>query len=334
MNRILLLSLLTLVFFLALGTGSANALCIDQEGPSIPGSLVITDSPYDADGNIALSWGAATDTPPLPEPCVQGVSGYLVYRGNTSDFEMNQDTYLDQVSGLTYDDLSSLPEGAYYYKVVAVDMAYPGNTGPAAQGSTTVGQAPTPPITPGGNGGGGGGGYTPSCTVDWSCTAWTSCADGKQTRTCTDLNGCGTTGKKPIETQTCIVVGGGDSDTCETGEKTCDGDDLMECSDGDFVILETCEAGCTDGVCNPVDTTDGDTDTGGTLTEEASNPIVDFFNSLFGFFGGDNDQDGITGEATGDYAQGVAMGLFGLLVLIIIIIAIAVLLFGRKGKKK
>ena len=46
-----------------------------------------------------------------------------------------------------------------------------------------------------------------TCTASWSCTAFSSCsATGVQTRTCTDLNNCGTTAGKPDETQTCAYV--------------------------------------------------------------------------------------------------------------------------------
>lgn len=45
-----------------------------------------------------------------------------------------------------------------------------------------------------------------SCSTDWDCEEWTSCADGLQTRTCNDLNSCGTNSSKPSESQTCDVV--------------------------------------------------------------------------------------------------------------------------------
>lgn len=52
-----------------------------------------------------------------------------------------------------------------------------------------------------------------TCLEDWDCTDWGSCSDGTQTRTCTDLNNCGTTNTKPAETQSCSSGddgGGGD----------------------------------------------------------------------------------------------------------------------------
>lgn len=43
----------------------------------------------------------------------------------------------------------------------------------------------------------------PSCTEDWTCTAWSACSGGVQTRTCTDLNSCGTEVNKPAESRSC-----------------------------------------------------------------------------------------------------------------------------------
>jgi len=51
------------------------------------------------------------------------------------------------------------------------------------------------PVTGGGSGGHGTRSHpvefdTSGCTTDWSCTAWTTCEDGEQERTCVDLNSC------------------------------------------------------------------------------------------------------------------------------------------------
>ena len=45
-----------------------------------------------------------------------------------------------------------------------------------------------------------------TCTENWSCTDWTDCADGSQTRTCNDANSCGTTADEPSLSQTCTVA--------------------------------------------------------------------------------------------------------------------------------
>jgi hypothetical protein len=71
----------------------------------------------------------------------------------------------------------------------------------------SVCSAYTPPPGDGGNGGGGSGGGTAgvTCTEQWECTAYGPCSDGKQTRTCTDRNNCGTTENKPAIERACVV---------------------------------------------------------------------------------------------------------------------------------
>lgn len=45
------------------------------------------------------------------------------------------------------------------------------------------------------------------CTESWSCTDWSTCSGGTQTRTCTDANHCGTENSKPDESQSCVSPG-------------------------------------------------------------------------------------------------------------------------------
>ncbi|MCA9485739.1 MAG: hypothetical protein KC506_02760, partial [Nanoarchaeota archaeon] len=53
-----------------------------------------------------------------------------------------------------------------------------------------------------GNGGGGGGSI---CTTQWTCTEWSECIEGTQTRVCSSPeNYCKPKTQKPQETQTCI----------------------------------------------------------------------------------------------------------------------------------
>jgi len=56
-----------------------------------------------------------------------------------------------------------------------------------------------------GNGGNGGGGNGDGsiCTPLWSCINWSDCIDNIKTRTCTDLNNCGSNVGKPVESQSC-----------------------------------------------------------------------------------------------------------------------------------
>lgn len=53
-------------------------------------------------------------------------------------------------------------------------------------------------ITGGTTGGGG-------CTYNWSCTEWSECINGIQTRTCTNLGSCFDNKGKPIESQSCTA---------------------------------------------------------------------------------------------------------------------------------
>jgi len=47
----------------------------------------------------------------------------------------------------------------------------------------------------------------PACTPNWSCTNWIAClSSGTQTRTCTDVNACGVSTNKPVESQACTYV--------------------------------------------------------------------------------------------------------------------------------
>jgi len=50
------------------------------------------------------------------------------------------------------------------------------------------------------------GDINPGCEEDWSCSEWSSCTNSIQTRTCSDINECGTESNKPGEQQACEVV--------------------------------------------------------------------------------------------------------------------------------
>jgi uncharacterized protein (DUF983 family) len=83
---------------------------------------------------------------------------------------------------------------------------------------------------------------TGTCTENWDCTAWGSCSEGISTRSCYDLNSCGTANEVPAETALCSNVlpycydgiinqdesdvdcGGKICDACELG-KSCFRDD-------------------------------------------------------------------------------------------------------------
>ena len=54
-----------------------------------------------------------------------------------------------------------------------------------------------------------------ACSPSWTCTDWTNCSNGNQTRTCTDANNCGTTTTLPI-VKTCSS----DTTTTQTTQTT------------------------------------------------------------------------------------------------------------------
>lgn len=60
-----------------------------------------------------------------------------------------------------------------------------------------------------------------SCTEDWSCTEYSACVGGVQTRTCTDANACGTEDNKPTESQACggAISGSGGGSSTVTSER-------------------------------------------------------------------------------------------------------------------
>lgn len=46
-----------------------------------------------------------------------------------------------------------------------------------------------------------------TCVENWNCGSWSECTEqGTQTKTCTDVNSCGTNKNKPSTTQSCIYV--------------------------------------------------------------------------------------------------------------------------------
>jgi hypothetical protein len=57
-----------------------------------------------------------------------------------------------------------------------------------------------------------------SCSEIWTCTAWTSCSNGQQTRRCSDLATCGTTQTKPAESQACSASTGDETPPGGGGE--------------------------------------------------------------------------------------------------------------------
>jgi hypothetical protein len=118
------------------------------------------------------------------------------------------------------------------------------------------GSCPAPPASPSSQpSGGGGGGYEKpkGCSENWSCSGWSGCFGGLQTRACTDFNRCGTLESRPDLTQACQVFQIPKILICSPRELSCSGQALMKCSEDGFSWnqVQECEYGCLDGACNP-----------------------------------------------------------------------------------
>jgi len=142
--------MLALVLIFSFSLVLAEDICIDNTAPTTPGTLRISDSPYDADGTVVLTWSASTDLPDDDE--CPGIVTYEVFMkaGETSDFLKVAD-----VSTTRY-ERNGLRDGiTYEFKVRAVDVVKPiaHRSSFSSVRSTTIGKGSS-----GGSGGGSSGG--------------------------------------------------------------------------------------------------------------------------------------------------------------------------------
>ena len=86
------------------------------------------------------------------------------------------------------------------------------------------------------------------CTEDWSCTEWTDCVNETQTRTCNDLNNCGTEKDKPEEEQYCEIL------ELENGSSTLEKNEsiVFTCSEQNGTICNQTEI-CNGTIINASD---------------------------------------------------------------------------------
>ncbi|MFH1425340.1 MAG: S8 family serine peptidase [archaeon] len=60
-----------------------------------------------------------------------------------------------------------------------------------------------------------------NCSVEWRCIGWSECANGIQVRTCSDVNNCNVSDKRPNEVQECeMSVEGMDGEGEQEGQET------------------------------------------------------------------------------------------------------------------
>jgi hypothetical protein len=206
---------IVVLLFIFANFASGSKVCIDNSVPTIPGNLEISDSPYDTDGNVQLTWSASTD-----DTECGGVDHYNIYRSTDN----NAFNLIAKTSDLIYDN-NGLAEGnTYYYKVTAVDkvVIQPHESDFSNTVSTTIRaeeeEEEEKKTTTGGSSRSSSGGpsYTTSddgtmkdtltaCVVNWSCSEWSDCDDsGVKTRTCVDLNECNDVLNKPEEMDYCV----------------------------------------------------------------------------------------------------------------------------------
>lgn len=91
----------------------------------------------------------------------------------------------------------------------------------------------------------------PGCTENWQCGSWGTCTSSLQTRTCTDLNSCGTLANKPVEQQTCAFIT--DCNSANVGIRKCySSTKYQTClSSGSWSGTLSCPNACTgQGVCS------------------------------------------------------------------------------------
>ncbi len=182
---------LVLITLFLINFAVAQSFCVDFDPPSPPSNLTVTSSGQ----NIILTWGASTDIPDC-----SGVDYYNIARDGIIIGE--------QITILTYTDLE-VAYGTYFYSVYAVDKVSH-NSGLAIKNDVVLS---APVVDNGGEDSSGGGGSTRVgggsgstsyvCYENWQCSDWSACANEKQTRTCEDLEKCGTTITKPTEFQAC-----------------------------------------------------------------------------------------------------------------------------------
>ncbi len=142
-----------------------------------------------------------------------GVNAY--YKGQ---FQVYFGSYKEPVCGNGIIELGEQCDGSDLGEVTCQDLGFDSGTLACQEtciyDTSNCAYNPLSPST-GGTGGGGGGGTShsattgtaapPVCNENWICEPWTECINGQQTRTCTDLNNCGSSVYKPDETRACVT---------------------------------------------------------------------------------------------------------------------------------
>jgi hypothetical protein len=84
------------------------------------------------------------------------------------------------------------------------DLSASGGTSPPAPGGSPSGPSGSTGGTTTGNQTTGGT-TSQGCQEKWTCSEWSTCVSGVQSRTCTDANNCGTSNNEPFNSQPCTA---------------------------------------------------------------------------------------------------------------------------------
>ena len=139
-------------------------------------SLITDKTEYDGGDNVLITSNQCVGTSFIE---VLNPDGALV------DLKTGNNNWV-----MTYNTLSDSADGKYTAQVTCTNGGAQKQFCVDAPGCLQTQVQPT--STPSGDSGGSGGGYGGAgCSAEWSCSSWSSCnAELKQTRSCTDLNGC------------------------------------------------------------------------------------------------------------------------------------------------
>ncbi len=108
-------------------------------------------------------------------------------------------------STMTSANIGGLTSGVYYWNITCWDDNNNRNTSETRNMTLNI---TLPPPGPSGGGGGNRGELhltEEGCEEVWLCTAWTSCTNNMQSRSCYESKGCGTADNIPTRQQTCMA---------------------------------------------------------------------------------------------------------------------------------
>ncbi|MEM4318307.1 MAG: hypothetical protein QW244_00175 [Candidatus Pacearchaeota archaeon] len=146
---------------------------------------------YSSTGSLSILFNFTAIDDKTNLSCSYVISGPQNYNGSLDVVNASYSNFTKQFT----------KSGSYFFNVTCFDQA--GNQGSNSTSfNLTITGSSGGSGGGGGRGGGGGSSYY-SCSPSWQCSEWSACIDGKQTRSCVDLNNCG--GILPITEKSCEV---------------------------------------------------------------------------------------------------------------------------------